>query len=144
MLTDPRTLLPVPGFHDHFISPTGQVYKKRSSGELRPLKARLNERGFAFTEIRGTKLAIRTLLADLFNIDFNEAMKMALYEANQLLLDANRLTASQVREIRRLRQCGMTQAALGQRFGVSREHIRDIINGKAWTSETQDPVGNGS
>jgi hypothetical protein len=45
----------------------------------------------------------------------------------------SRLTEAQVLEIRRLRlRLGLTHAVIGAKFGISREHTRDIINRKAW------------
>jgi DNA-directed RNA polymerase sigma subunit (sigma70/sigma32) len=41
-----------------------------------------------------------------------------------------KLTDAQVIEIRRLRTEGMTQRAIADIFEVSREHVRDITNGK--------------
>jgi hypothetical protein len=45
-----------------------------------------------------------------------------------------RLTEADVHAIRQLYATGgITQKVLGQQFGVSREHVRDIVRGKRWT-----------
>lgn len=46
--TEPVALRDHPG---HFIGPDGQVYKKLSSGELRPLRMRLTPKGRVFVRI---------------------------------------------------------------------------------------------
>lgn len=38
-----------------------------------------------------------------------------------------------VRSIRELRSAGLTQRAIAEEFGISREHVRDIILGKKWS-----------
>lgn len=43
-----------------------------------------------------------------------------------------RLTAEQVREIRRRFNDGATTAQLGRAFGVTRQNIRFIVTGKSW------------
>ena len=43
-----------------------------------------------------------------------------------------RLTAEQVRQARRLRASGLTQAAIAQRFGVGRSTIVAVTTGKSW------------
>jgi predicted XRE-type DNA-binding protein len=44
----------------------------------------------------------------------------------------SKLTADQVREIRRLSEEGLTQRAIANRFGISRPHVSYIVNGKYW------------
>lgn len=45
----------------------------------------------------------------------------------------SKLAADDVLELRRLRaEDNLTQRELGQRFGISREHARDIVNRKSW------------
>lgn len=43
-----------------------------------------------------------------------------------------KLTAAQVREIRRLRAEGASHAWLGERFGVSRTAVSNLLRGYTW------------
>lgn len=46
---------------------------------------------------------------------------------------AAKLTEDQVAAIKHDRGRGVTQQALADRYGVSRELIREIVNGRAWS-----------
>lgn len=78
---DQQTLLPVPNHQDYFVGPHGQVYSKRS-GQLRPMRIRQAKDGGRFyvrinEPASGARyeLGIRTLLADTFQVRFEEWMK---------------------------------------------------------------------
>jgi hypothetical protein len=51
----------------------------------------------------------------------------------------SKLTADQVREIRRLRAEGLTQQAIANRFGVDRPQVSKIVNGKQWAHLQEAP-----
>lgn len=49
---------------------------------------------------------------------------------------ANKISADDVAEIRRLRDTGMTGAEIARRFGVTHSWVFRILNGKAWQNVT--------
>jgi hypothetical protein len=50
-----------------------------------------------------------------------------------------KLTADQVREIRRLRAEGLTQQAIADRFGIGQPLVSRIVNGKCWAHLQEAP-----
>jgi DNA-binding transcriptional regulator YiaG len=52
-----------------------------------------------------------------------------------------KLTADQVREIRRLSEEGLTQRAIANRFGISQKQVSRIVRGKRWAHLDKSPAG---
>ena len=47
-----------------------------------------------------------------------------------------KISWEQVREIRFLAKCGVSRKEIGQRFGLTRFHVHDILTGRRWKEES--------
>lgn len=98
----------------------------------------------------GWRLKQQTLIKDRYlavSLEFQGQTKV--FRVHRLASHHARLTEAQVAEIRRLLRLGLTCNAIGQRFGVSFQHVSNIGRRKKWAhlpvvsrcSEADEPTG---
>jgi len=96
-------------------------------GDIVALKGRLD------AKLSERQALLATLTAQGQALQSNVAAQVAtITQANTLATTGRNLTDDQVREIRRLFAGGMSQSALGRRFGISQPSIFKIVRRQSY------------
>jgi hypothetical protein len=147
------TVLPIPGFAPYYASSEGEIYRLHDSGELRPMKQRVQNSGYLYFRHPSAWKTVHRMVCAAFHGSApkgpyecrhingkkrdNRAVNLCWGTRNQNFNDSVRqgklkLTPDLVRRIRRHLMLGAGMSELAAVFNVSYHTIYYLAQGLTW------------